>query len=182
VAADWDRTGKLDLLVGAADGSVLIYRNAGSRTEPKLSAPQVLVPAGKAPRGGKAKICVVDWNGDGWPDLLVGDDSVAQPQQLNLTDEQKARQKQLQEKLAPLTQQAAKARAEAAKLGKAPRDEPADDRAARLKKLEAARDRLAQLEKDTSKLQEALSEFEPAKYHGYVWLFLRTPPTVARSR
>src|SRR5262249_1308531 len=37
VAADWDGDGLLDLIVGWGDGSVVWYRNLGSRTEPKLA-------------------------------------------------------------------------------------------------------------------------------------------------
>lgn len=51
VAADWDGDGKLDLLVGAGDGSVLWYRNTGTKQEAKLAAAQTLVPpAGTATR------------------------------------------------------------------------------------------------------------------------------------
>src|SRR5262249_12849400 len=34
--ADWDGDGKPDLLVGAGDGSVTFFRNAGTSREPKL--------------------------------------------------------------------------------------------------------------------------------------------------
>ena len=63
-------------------GSVLFYRNIGKAKtgEPQLAAGQTLVAApkpefDKAPKtwGMRAKICVADWNGDGWPDLLLGD-------------------------------------------------------------------------------------------------------------
>src|SRR2546423_6493929 len=38
VAADWDGDGKLDLVLGAGDGSVVWFRNVGTRSEPKLAA------------------------------------------------------------------------------------------------------------------------------------------------
>ncbi len=69
--ADWDQDGKQDLLVGAQDGSVQWYRNVGTNTKPQLAAPITLV---QLPKGSiRAKVCVVDWNGDGRLDLLVGD-------------------------------------------------------------------------------------------------------------
>jgi hypothetical protein len=78
IAVDWDGDKLLDLLVGCGDGSVLFYKNIGTATAPKLAKPQSLVPAGKGSDkaigpGMRAKICVVDWNGSGRPDLLVGD-------------------------------------------------------------------------------------------------------------
>lgn len=83
-AIDWDADGDLDLLVGDASGRVTLYRNEGTRKAPKLAAGETLLPE----RGGRfvdercktAELCamrakpwVTDWNGDGRPDLLVGD-------------------------------------------------------------------------------------------------------------
>jgi hypothetical protein len=81
IAVDWDGDKLLDLLVGCGDGSVLFYKNIGTAKEPKLAKPQTLVAApdqGKGSEqairpGSRAKICVVDWNGDGRLGLLVGD-------------------------------------------------------------------------------------------------------------
>jgi len=82
-ACDWDGDGKLDLLVGAGDGSVWFFRNIGSGKVPELAAGVQLVPPGEAhygpdapnePRRGiRAKVCAVDWNHAGRLDLLVGD-------------------------------------------------------------------------------------------------------------
>jgi hypothetical protein len=82
IAVDWDGDKLLDLLVGCGDGSVQFYKNIGTRMQPKLAKPRALVPASKEgfdPNatsihpGMRAKICVVDWKGDGRLDLLVGD-------------------------------------------------------------------------------------------------------------
>ena len=53
--AGGDRTGNPDLLLGdGPKGRLAIYRNVGTRTEPRLSAPQWFddaVPTGRIPKG-----------------------------------------------------------------------------------------------------------------------------------
>lgn len=80
--ADWDGDGLADLLVGAGSGAVVWYRNVGSRSAPRLAAGVTLVEAfgshevltaAPARSALRAKPAVADWNGDGRPDLLVGD-------------------------------------------------------------------------------------------------------------
>ncbi len=71
--ADWDADGLADLLVGH-DHYIIIYRNAGTKSAPKLLGPvKIDVP-------GVSNILrpspyVTDWDGDGKQDMLVGTES-----------------------------------------------------------------------------------------------------------
>ncbi len=84
--ADWDGDGLLDLVLGSASGKVVWYHNVGTKEKPQLAAPVTLIEAANrdsqgvakssaAPKrsGPYSKVCVADWNGDGRPDLIVGD-------------------------------------------------------------------------------------------------------------
>src|SRR5207249_3397709 len=71
---DWDNDDKKDLLVGAGNGRVLYFHNTGTEFDPALAAGTPIQAGGAdfvAP-GGNASPWVVDWDGDGRKDLLVG--------------------------------------------------------------------------------------------------------------
>jgi hypothetical protein len=70
--ADWDRDGKPDLLVRQDKGNkhgIYWYKNLGGAGLPKLAEGKLLVEIPGDDVGGG--FCVADWNGDGWPDLVV---------------------------------------------------------------------------------------------------------------
>jgi FG-GAP-like repeat len=76
--ADWDRDGKPDLLVREAflDGGgkygIYWYKNLGGDGLPKLAEGKLLVEIASDMH--VQGFCVGDWNGDGWPDLIVTQD------------------------------------------------------------------------------------------------------------
>ena len=93
---DWDGDGARDLLLGTGDGAVLLYRNARAGGEPLLAAPVELLPKALdgearvrlAHPGQRARVATCDWNGDGRPDLVVGEHADEDGPTPTLTSEQ----------------------------------------------------------------------------------------------
>jgi hypothetical protein len=174
VVADWDGDGRPDLIVGAEDGSVVWYRNAGSAKEPKLEAARPLVgksPIGwggddkRGPRdwGLRVKPCVFDWDGDGRPDLLLGDlcgGFQAKPSQ---TAQEKEEERKANDRLPDLRKKWAKA------FERYRQTEDASQQALLRAELQRLKDEIAAV-------QDIQTHYQPGyQSHGFVWLFLRKP-------
>jgi hypothetical protein len=73
---DWDEDGKIDLLVGQADGTVRIFMNYGDANFPTLDAGAKIITANGSVNdmdvGDRATPSVVDWNSDGMLDIVSG--------------------------------------------------------------------------------------------------------------
>jgi len=107
---DWDGDGDFDLISGDADGSVHLFVNEGSRTKPQWGARQTLYRSGSdaqhnrgeddddspakmqfgeahitAP-GRSVRVFVVDFDGDGKLDLLLGDQATIRQPAKGLTE------------------------------------------------------------------------------------------------
>ena len=195
VAADWDGHGKLDLIVGAEDGSVVWFRNVGTATRPKLTGPRVLVP--KSPVGGnnyddgrglrewgvRAKICVVDWNGDGRLDLLMGDRCGGFQGKPNQTPSEKAEEERARWILPDLRRRWANTFREYRSLQAAAAPGTAADKRARDAQATRLREQLARLRDEIAAGQDVEDRYQPQRQtHGFVWLFLRKPAATKLSK
>lgn len=73
---DWDNDGRKDLLIGLGDGSVRLFRNLGQEETPAFGEGLELnAGAARLNVGSGAAPAVVDLDGDGLKDLLVGNGS-----------------------------------------------------------------------------------------------------------
>jgi hypothetical protein len=170
-AADWDGDGKLDLLVGAGDGSVWLYRNLGKGKLPELAVGVQLVPPGKTSygadvpkeprRGTRAKVCAADWNGDGKLDLLVGDYATQKPNLPEPTPEEKAEHDKLRKELQTVQKRWSELYEQiygTKRLKEKEKREPLE------KEMRTVRERMQELHKRLPRESET---------HGWIWLFVR---------
>ncbi len=187
--------GLLDLVVGAGDGSVLLYRNQGTKKEPALAAGQPLIPPANRHHndgtccGTRTKVCVTDFNQDGQLDLLVGDFAYVQQQAPDLTPDEQAEADKAQTEYDAAMKEymAAYEKTELPALGQefrtrlspAEKETPAEARE-REAKLAEIMDKMQAVQKqELQPLMDKLMAIQQrlprrqGTYHGFVWLYLR---------
>ena len=69
---DWDNDGKKDIIAGCDAGNVYFLRNVGTDQSPQFSATSQIMDGSTPLNVYKSAPAVVDWDGDGKKDLLVG--------------------------------------------------------------------------------------------------------------
>lgn len=189
IAADWDKDGKADLLVGTGAGSVLWFRNIGTAKEPKLDAPKTIVresvlAANKTANltanqwGVHAKIAVVDWNNTGYLDLLVGDGEIAAPPPPPLTPAQNTALQKAKNQWTTAQNEYNTAEQKVRQMEKAPAKESPAAAKEREGQLQNAKNQASRYQKEMQAAQAQITKLNPpatSGYHGNVWLFLRNP-------
>lgn len=68
---DWNNDGKKDILVGQGGGEVFIFVNRGTNKEPIFDK-RIELNNGELDAGSNSSPAMVDWNGDGKKDLVLG--------------------------------------------------------------------------------------------------------------
>jgi hypothetical protein len=173
VAADWDHDGKLDLILGCGDGSVRWYRNGGTSQSPALSNYDLLVePSPKdGARGVRSKPCVIDWNEDGYLDLLVG--VVGQQFEKQLSAEEEAWRQEAKDQQSVFFKEWARVFARYRELMAATSKVSEGDRVRHDQQLAAAREEMNRLNTVRRRFFENEDALKPgSQFHGNVWLFL----------
>jgi hypothetical protein len=108
---DWNGDGLFDLVCGSFAGGVYLYLNTGKPGQPVFGAPQVLIPppetSGSAPTEPTRPtegcyVDVVDYDGDGKLDLLVGGYSTWSPVRKALTPAEKKEADELEKQIRTL--------------------------------------------------------------------------------
>ena len=71
---DWNEDGKKDLVMGNGSGEIFLYLNEGTNQQPVFGK-LIKLNNGKLDVGSDSAPDVVDWNGDGKKDLVIGNDN-----------------------------------------------------------------------------------------------------------
>ena len=167
--ADWDGDGVSDIVVGSEDGGIFWHRNVGTESAPAFGPMRTLIAEQPMDErflrlsmpmrpSSRVKVHVVDQDGDGLNDLLVGDFGSRWSRTRTLTREETATKNRLERELDALQQEM---RSGAEKL------DTNEERAAH---YESFNDRI-------DPLYDQIDSYETHDYEstGYVWLYRQLP-------
>ena len=189
--ADWDRDGLMDIVIGTGSGAVYWLRNTGELGEPRFAGPEMLLPGlsgeGSPPyqvltndqtptRGARASVDVVDWNGDGRLDLIVGDYSASLRLREGLTEQDLQDFEALKQRLVHLDREAGfdgEAEPFRERLSKSPAYLNATGGAnlwSQVSELEAELATYFEPSQNRQITRAALNQY--ASMHGHVWVYL----------
>jgi hypothetical protein len=171
LCVDWDGDGDLDLLTGGDSGAVWWLENTGTSKQARLGRETQLISEGllvygegapkQVVRGGRSKLAVTDWNGDGRLDLLVGDVSYQRKLPDDLPPDEAKRVAEAKAQLEVLHTE----------FGELVRKIHGPERVKDDKEMKALSEKMQKLQEKMAPLQELVPE--ESVCHGSVWLFLQ---------
>jgi hypothetical protein len=119
---------------------------------------------------------VVDWDGDGRPDLLLGDRCGSFRDKPAQTEQEKREERQANDRLPELRRRWAAAFAAYRRLEEAAADETPAARQQRLGRREQLRREVTRYKEEIVAVQSIQERYRPGyQSHGFVWVFLRQP-------
>ena len=173
--ADWDGDGTSDIVVGSEDGGIFWHRNLGTEDAPEFGAMHTLVEEQPMDErflrlstpmrpSSRVKVHVIDQDGDGLKDLLVGDFGSRWTRVRRLTAEEIATKNRLEREMDALHDEI-----DAGQEG-------LKTNAERSAHYESFNDRI-------DPLYDRIESFETHEYEstGYVWLYRQLPVDQATS-
>jgi len=189
IAVDFNGDGLFDILLGGSKGGVYYLENIGEAGQPRFAALKTLVPPVPNPRnsymtevpvvdglpaypGSSWHIELVDYNGNGKLDLLVGARAAWQPEVEPLTEAQLAEKEQLQESAREFDQQFRELALELQRIQEESEEQDVEAQEAAIKPL---MERFQELATERRQVQLRLTEMGAGgpKQGDFVWWFPR---------
>ena len=133
--------------------------------------------------GLRVKPCVLDWDGDGRLDILLGDRCGGFKDKPAQTEREKREESQANDRLPDLRRKWAKAFREYGQLTEPPAGEPSDARLVRDRIRDECRREMIRYKEEIAAVQSIQERYQPGyQSHGFVWVFLRQPAADTKGR
>ena len=180
---DWDGDGDLDLLTGSDSGSVYLSINQGTRQEPEWSDftrlirgstqyHQSIEEGERIEPGRGSRVWVTDYNHDGKPDLIVGDNVTIQSKVAGLTQAKASRLKAAHEKkMQPLQAKMNEIRLKYAdRIQELTLKQETEEAKELTKQMQ---EEMAPISMEFSELYQERNKFVAERRTGHVWVYLQ---------
>jgi hypothetical protein len=126
---------------------------------------------------------VVDWDGDGRLDILLGDRCGGFKDKPVQTEREKGEERQANDRLPDLRRKWATAFRDYGRLSEAPAGEPSDARLEHERIRDEYRREMIRYKEEIATVQSIQERYQPGyQSHGFVWIFLRQPAAGTKRR